>query len=354
MKHLERVKKRQSMRKAFTLVELLLVISIIAILAALGLGVMSQAQEDAAAGATRSRIILIQKILEIELEDYEVRRSPVSFAAMNAVATNSTVINAGNGLLNIKQLKRMIMADLIRAEMPDGSWFNSPSTGYPPETERIGEFPTNELVEFLESPYFGLTNARSYFPAAPPSVTKWQSWRNRPGNFFVLDSDPSDGIDEEAADRSELLFAILTDIDIDGTPAIDQLPQSAIADTDADGFQEVVDAWGEPITLQWQQANLQLIDSANFVWDEPGGLTSLSKPDRFEAPTAYTIDTRWSQLGLYSKPVLPTQIIPVLTSARLNEIDGPNRISAEGFPDTIESEPEYLNFPNLLPPFAPL
>ncbi len=346
--------RKKTSRTGFTLVELLLVIAIIAILAALGVGVMAQAQEDAAAGATRSRISLIQKILEVELEDYEVRRSPVAFAAMAAMASDSTVISASNELLNIKQLKRMILADLIRAEMPDGAWFNSPTNTYPVETQRIGEFPSNALIEFLQGPSFGLANANTYFPPAPPSVVKWQEWRNRPGNIFVVDSDPSDGIDEEAADRSELLFAILTDINIDGTPAIDQLPQSAIADTDGDGFQEVVDAWGEPITLQWQQANLQLVDTPNFVWDDPGGITPLSKPDSFNSGTTYTIDPRWEQLGLYVKPVLPTQIIPVLTSARLNEVDGPNRISAEGYPDTNESQAEYNFFPTLFPPLAPL
>ena len=115
MRKLSKTSQAGSDRTAFTLVELLLVVSIIAILASLAVGVMAQAQNDAAIAATRSRMTLIEKILEIELENYEVRRSPVSFAGIGGLIGAST-LTPGNTLLHAKNLKRMIIADLIRAE----------------------------------------------------------------------------------------------------------------------------------------------------------------------------------------------------------------------------------------------
>ena len=81
----------QLRRRAFTLVELLLVVAVIAVIASLGVGVLAQAQNDAAISATRSRITLIEKILEVELEDYEVVRSPVSFAGIGTLIGASSL-----------------------------------------------------------------------------------------------------------------------------------------------------------------------------------------------------------------------------------------------------------------------
>ena len=122
--------------------ELLLVITIIAIIASLGVGVMAQAQDDARAAATRSRISLIQEILEIELENYEVRRSPISIVDTIALVRMSGLTDGASGnrdLMHVKNLKRMLMADLIRAEIPDGS-----ITGGDP-----GAFPSTILLNYL-------------------------------------------------------------------------------------------------------------------------------------------------------------------------------------------------------------
>ena len=243
-------RSKRSRRSAFTLVELLLVISIIAILASLGVGVMAQAQNDAAVSATRSRISVIRKILEIELEDYEVRRSPVNFAGVGALIAASSLDNVGNNktLLHAKILKRMIIADLIRAEMPDGSRPDD-------ELLNISQFPSETLLDYLDQIGISRAAALSVFPirnynagtgnfdSTLPLVRDWQSWSaygtRDPGDFSILD-----GIDDEAADKSELLYQILLNIDVDGVPAVDQLGSQAIGDTDGDGAQEVIDAWG--------------------------------------------------------------------------------------------------------------
>ena len=256
---------RGTRRAAFTLVELLLVVSIIAVLASLGVGVLAQAQNDAAISATRSRISLIEKILETELENYEVRRSPFSLSELR---------NASADLTELKDLKRRVIADLIRAEMPDGS------------AAMPRAFPTPLLTPLLTGtslPSVDLASVRKWADA-----TDWP----QPGDGFL-----------GAVKRSEMLYEILLNLEIDGTSAVEQIGSQAIGDSDGNGKLEIVDAWREPIFLQWQQEDL---DSN----EDPKLMVGLS-----EESTAVAN-------GDYNKPVLPYQIRPFLTSRRLFEIDG--------------------------------
>ena len=108
---------------------------------------------------------------------------------------------------------------------------------------------------------------------------------------------------------------------------MDQLTSSAIADTDNDGVFEVVDAWGEPLYLQWHQENLIADDLTANVWRSTDSFVGLSKE---HTSVGFTND--WQ----YSKPVLPTQIRPLLISERLLKIDG--------FPADYESSHEFYEF----------
>ena len=300
--------------------ELLLVIAIIAILASLGVGVMAQAQNDAAIAATRSRINIIEKILEIELEDYEVRRSPVSFGTLSAMVASSSELESDRLLLHVKTLKRMIMADLIRAEMPDGS-----VTG----GRNIGEFPTPALQTFFADQ---LSINVNNFPemqqgSRPSTVFEWDSWATRylggtaptATNWPpIMDSSASDSIIEDAAFKSELLYEILQKINIDGVPATEALGSQSIADTNGNGFNEIVDAWGEPLFLQWQQV-LMTGEPGESVWSESANAAG---QDMCGLSCEHFVPETGIAITDYVRPVLPTQIRPFLTSERLLKIDG--------------------------------
>ena len=68
--------RRQPDRSGFTLVELLLAVSIIAILSTLAVGMLRTAQLEARTSATEGRIALIQTILSTYIEDMEFRKLP--------------------------------------------------------------------------------------------------------------------------------------------------------------------------------------------------------------------------------------------------------------------------------------
>jgi prepilin-type N-terminal cleavage/methylation domain-containing protein len=313
--------KRRSKHSAFTLVELLLVIAIISVLAAMGVGVLAQAQNDAAVSATRSRINIIQKILEAELENYEVKRSPVSFAALREIVQNSASLENDQMRVHVRNLKRMIIADLIRAEMPDGS-----RSGI---VQVVGDFPSATLDFYLRdearytprAPAFAIDNLIRPTPeteywnwwAANAGVTPWAL----PADTNPIDVDDIGEIDEERTEKSELLYAILSRIDADGVPAVELLGSQAIDDTDGDQRPEIVDAWGDPIFLQWQQVFMTPQQPEEGVWseDNDGTLCGLSCEHGNYAANE-------SQLRVYAQPISPAQIRPFLISRRLQKIDG--------------------------------
>jgi len=287
---MRKIKLAKVANGGFTLVELLLVVAILAVLASLAVGVLGEAQNDASIAATRSRITVIQQILEAELEEYEIRRPPISLALINQLV-GLTDLDQSNRLVHARNIRRMIVADLIRVELPDGSRVNIDSRNNAfLEGRYVGQFPSDVLLGYLGAIGVSENDARAILNSNGGNTGRsrpWGVWRsNSNGWTFDRDSDPTDDEIEDAASRSELLFEILSRIDVDGIPAIEQLSSAAIGDTNGNGFNEVLDAWGEPIE---QQA-----------------------------------------AGHYSKPVLPTQIRPFLTSARLLEVDGAPADAASG------------------------
>ena len=97
--------------------------------------------------------------------------------------------------------------------------------------------------------------------------------------------------EQRLADSAEMLYALLNQIDFNGTSALDSLGSSAVGDTDGDGQLEIVDAWDEPLGFQFHQANLQRTSAsppttgspANGVWDPglaPNAFTELEVENR--------------------------------------------------------------------------
>lgn len=328
-------------RRGFTLVELLIVMSIIAVLSSMAIGIIGSAQEDAREAATRSRIGIVRKILEIELEDYEVRRSPVSFQAIGGMAeligdrgawVGSSSSDKSAFLLHAKNLKRMIVADLIRAEMPTGKEGMLRQVRAPGQVNsavnRLGRFPSDNLRLYLRG--VNLTDGEintAFRNRRTPAVRRWET-------FAGFDNTTETDDLQRLADSAELLYDILSDIDYNGTRGIDAIGSQAIGDSDGDGVLEVVDAWGEPIGFELHQPNIVEAPTAPpspGVWAEPGiwnaansqpPMTSMNvlenDPDK---PVAQINAEKIATI----KPARVDQIRFYITSLKLLEIDGSPR-----------------------------
>ena len=252
--------RSRAARHGFTLVELLLVISIIAILASMLVGVMAGAREDANVAATKARMRIIERVLLEQIEEYEVRRLPITLAELqDYVLANPMTPPAINDTTYVqaKNLKRRIIADLLNSEMPrafvdnTGTLMPNPDMGVFPSAVPSIDAPTeyrNGFRAWLDNEYsmvpMGYTQTLGQRLSTVPSgaVLGWQQFNtttNPP-------ADPGRVVDLP----SEYLYKILNNIQYQGTTAVESLGSRAVGDTDSDGHLEIVDAWGDPLEMR--------------------------------------------------------------------------------------------------------
>ena len=314
-------KKLASRHDGFTLVELLLVIAIIAVLSTMAVGIIASSQHDARVAATRSRISLIDRIIQSELEGYEFRRSPVPERVLIAL-TNQIVTDPANMwdtnrfLVHFRNLKRMINADLIRTEMPSGLG----------KINNLGIFPSAELTAYLDSvgvplvPTPGAISVAELARFRPAGVRRWANWAFDSSIRRIDEDQAGDlGRDDEQtrSDSAELLYHLLGQIEFNGTSARDALGSSAFADADGDGQLEIVDAFGDPIGFQFFQENITQApaDVADGVWTSSDLVAVFDEMDN---------DPSSNRLRLINavRPIRADQIRGFFSSNTLDEING--------------------------------
>jgi prepilin-type N-terminal cleavage/methylation domain-containing protein len=269
---------RFNKRSAFTLIELMFVIAIIAVLASLAYGVMAEAQVDAQVSATKSRIAQIESIMQVVMEDYEVRRLPVRNAELLAFVRANQITGGTDPVpevVQLKNLRRRIMLDLIKAEFPTA--YVDSSFQLVPNPD-MGVFPTNQPVlastTFMDSAPFN-QSFRSWLSNAYPNGNLANFLANRQTaevlfwqNFAASLPNPAPDPAKTFSDPGEYLFVQLSRINIDGSTALELLGPNAVGDPDDDGHPDIVDAFGESMGLKIFQAapNAMLTDVSNDSW----------------------------------------------------------------------------------------
>lgn len=229
---------------AFTLIELLIVISILAILAALLLGVAARAGERGREARTKAMIARIHTLVMEHYDTYKDRRAPLNtaFDAAKGQARAEARLYALRELMVLEMPDRW--SDVILAPVDSGGTTGSPlylkSTS---SSQHGGPTPLNEAYR------------RQYFAMLNSGV------------------DPSDILRFQGP---ECLYMIVMFATADGE-ARALFNESSIGDTDGDGAPEFLDGWGRPIDfLRWApgfESDLQLNarelgDPADQLWLE--------------------------------------------------------------------------------------
>ncbi len=192
-------------KSAFTLVELLVAITIIGILAAVVLGALQAARQMARETKTKATIAKLHSIVIQRYESYRTRRVPLNRTQIQDIIDANGW--SGTYLQNVARVRLNALRDLMRMEMPD-RWSDV----------------TGPLVSGLTSPALSLRylNAYNASPATPADKSLWGA--------------------------AECLYLIVM-----STPgAADQFNESEIGDIDGDGLREFHDGWGRPIRfIRW-------------------------------------------------------------------------------------------------------
>lgn len=210
----------QLSRTGFTLVELLVTISIIAVLASLVLVGLAGVQETARRDRTRAQIAKIDSMIGEKWESFRNRRLPL--------------VLPPNLPLNEREMRRVeAIRTLMMQEMPE-------------RKREVRDFlPGNQTTSSLWLAYRRaarrmLINKHRLNEDSTPRADSPQ-FSNVLNQYW--------SIEQESA---ECLYLILSQIMEDDQSALEFFPERERSDVDNDGMPEIVDAWGTPIRfLRW-------------------------------------------------------------------------------------------------------
>ena len=357
-------KNRNATRNAFTLIELLVVISIIGFMSGMFLVAYRGASQESNIQKTRSTVQKISEVLNARMDEYI--NYPIALrTATSALPPNVVSWDGSKETVSVlrERGRLLVLRDLIRMEMPDHPddlkyttfWMSSAavSASYPTNLPR--SVPTGlGTTPVLASPGFQIS---------APLTSRTRALIARLSKVSPVG--PIDRWDAFNANE-ELLFLIVEASDLNGTSAIELFGKSEIGDTDGDGLNEFIDAYGSPIRwIRWPAGfsgasrfypdmldpslvsggrlliNSEPLDS---LGTDPGWATTLQKPGTGLSPLVISAGTdrkfgiRFREINRYSVATPPTRVgvfagIDSYSSAEAPWADSPPKYGLIGFTD---------------------
>jgi prepilin-type N-terminal cleavage/methylation domain-containing protein len=219
-----------SFPRAFTLVEIMVVIVILGLLAGMVLMALRGAQESARESKTRATITKLDNVIRTLYESYRTRRVPIDTSGLNPLAAATNRLAA--------------LRDLMRMEMP----------------ERKTDITNGPLAICGSIP--------------EPAIHR---------SYFARLNAAAAAMDKNAP--AECLYLIVTMFG--GEDARAQFTADEIADTDGNGLYEFIDGWGHPIYfLRWAPGFNDSDIQANISSQADRDLAAQNDHDPFDARKA--------------------------------------------------------------------
>jgi len=209
-------------QSGFTLVELLVTLSIIGILATAMLGVASVAGDTAREAKTRHTISRLHTLLMEQYDSYKTRRVPLQKVIRDQIDMEIALQNRGKALANARLFA---LRELMLMELPD-RW-------------------SDILLANVGSP----PNAPMYLDDRPGLAKVYlRRFQNIYGAKNKLTGNPNTREDIVKHQGAECLYLVITLATGDGE-ARSLFGESSIGDVDGDGAPEFLDGWGHPISF---------------------------------------------------------------------------------------------------------
>jgi hypothetical protein len=312
-------------RPSFTLVELLVVISIIGVMVGMVVFSLAGAQQDALRVRTQSTIGKLNDVILQEWEKFRYRSVRIDVPA----DWLRPVTNAANGIVGqpplspreSSRLRLIVMRDTMRMEMPD----RMNDILYPPTLYcTVGNTANNPAVPGDDIP-FTVTSR-----AVPGKLNNYRAKFGLPAYFspYTAAGTPTvTPFSNPFHQSAELLYQIVAAASYQSGSALELFRPSEIGDTDEDGFPEFIDAWERPISwIRWPSG-----------FDSPlNDVTTVDPMDPLRT------DWRHSKLAAYQPPAFtpkPWLLIPLIVSA------GPDGVFDLHNPDTVVYATQTWGFP---------
>lgn len=246
-------------RRGFTLAEVMVVMVVIAILSALLLGALSQAQESARVARSRMLVDKLHNMLMARWDSYRTARLPIvaelkgsgALAEQFDASTDRTRYRA-----NVARRRMFALRELMRMDIPDrySDLMFKPC---------VLVQPTNENIPFRS------TTALAYdrkMLAAKKANQKTAGMSKEEFLAYAANQNES----------AECLYMIITTAVDRNDVSLDHISASDYSDTDRDGMPEFRDAWG---------------NAMGFLRWTPGFVSPMQPVYRY--PTANDNDKRW-------------------------------------------------------------
>lgn len=258
-------------RSAYSLVELLITISIIAIMASMVLFALFSAQEQAKVQKTRALIARLDGIIQSRYESYRTRRVQTN------ISVSPSDPNYVTAAARLARQRLDVLRDVMRMEMPD-RW-----------------------SDVYDSPIAlpGMTNPS----VSQAYVRKWMSVTGQTGM-------PVRDVSKEENQGAECLYMIVMEAVAQEGDARDVFKPDDVRDTDGDGFPEFVDAWGQPIQFfRWapgfisdRQVAAQVTLNGNSVSANQYEATGVG-PSRLSTAPGYYIGGTLAEIDSANKTI---------------------------------------------------
>jgi prepilin-type N-terminal cleavage/methylation domain-containing protein len=225
-------------RRAFTLVELMVVMAIMAILAAAMALAVAGAQEAAQIAKTRSLIARLNALVMQKYESYRTRRLPIAIPGEVIDPASGNPIPTPPGVS--RKVRCDVIRQMMRMEMP----------------ERWSDIYDGPIAITLEDPavppprptYKDPTNGQqSIFMSRPASSQAYLSYFNS----INVTANTAFQNDPKAYEGAKCLYLLVT-MGLDEPDVMENFSEGDIADFDHTGCKVFLDAWGNPIQfLRW-------------------------------------------------------------------------------------------------------